>query len=964
MAQTATVKFVPLRNDLANLPNSLAALLFSANVPAQLAVIEIQTKQGPVFCGWTGLSSANASHIELDPTFASNLGLQHGMEVRLAVKPRVPEAHSVLLEPATVGDWEIVETHVAFLEAFMINQVRAVALNKPVTVFPSSTSLAVLKVVRIDPDIGSAPVARLHPECEVIIAPRTRETADQSEKRVHVPDTRRTISAIRRATVHPFLPGLDSCSLEVHGTIAGLHSGEKVSVCLAIPATLAGPPHDNEEIPRCKSVIATYIEEPSALLGLSYGLACALGAKHIGCRVGVKSVKQSFPSISATLRPFTTTSSSRVALGTNEYINAVDLDLEIVSKGLVVAPHSSLPMGGVIDSASPEWGVVKRLKIGAETPLAESQKMPRLEASEIRRPIVGQERLLTTLETQLVDGCGALLYGSRGCGKSVVVAELAARLEHKQVRSIIFKCGNYTDKAVSTVRDALRRVSYEALWSEPSLLIFDDIDKLAPAPQDYGDSSRQQQIAEVISGTLSPLIDAGRVSVLATAQDQAAIHGFLMASHFLESVIHMRSPDKELREEILRAAIDCDPDLTAAKDLDLLEVVAETEGYQPGDLWILVERLSAILALSNGDREVTTDAALAATKDFVPASLRGVKLEKPAVKWSEIGGMFNAKQLVLETLEWPTKYAPVFANCPLRLRSGLLFYGYPGCGKTMLASAIASQTGLNFISVKGPEILNKYIGASEQSVRDLFDRAQAAKPCVLFFDEFDSIAPKRGHDATGVTDRVVNQLLTQMDGAEGLDGVYVLAATSRPDLIDSALLRPGRLDKSVLCDMPDVDARFDILQRAAGKLNIQPGLDLREIAEKTDGFSGADVQALVYNAYLKGVHATLDTSVAVQSNDISNISGFQIGVGDLENAKAYVSNDLVDRPSETALSEPQVVSIGNEEMRSALQESKPSISAHERARFQAIYSEFSTDRNGEMPPGTSSTEIGGRVTLQ
>ena len=218
-----------------------------------------------------------------------------------------------------------------------------------------------------------------------------------------------------------------------------------------------------------------------------------------------------------------------------------------------------------------------------------------------------------------------------------------------------------------------------------------------------------------------------------------------------------------------------------------------------------------------------------------------------------------------------------------------MLYGYPGCGKTLLASAVAKECGLNFISVKGPEILNKYIGASEKSVRDLFERASAAKPCVLFFDEFESIAPKRsviprphlvtrptltssGHDSTGVTDRVVNQLLTEMDGAQGLDGVYVLAATSRPDLIDPALLRPGRLDKALLCDMPDEEDRLDvsvsaalrattltqqILRAVAKKLPFEPDIDFEEVARATAGFSGADLQAVIYNAHLEVVHDQL-----------------------------------------------------------------------------------------------------------
>ncbi|OUM60389.1 hypothetical protein PIROE2DRAFT_32646, partial [Piromyces sp. E2] len=195
----------------------------------------------------------------------------------------------------------------------------------------------------------------------------------------------------------------------------------------------------------------------------------------------------------------------------------------------------------------------------------------------------------------------------------------------------------------------------------------------------------------------------------------------------------------------------------------------------------------------------------------------------------------------------------------------------PGCGKTLLASAVAKECGLNFISVKGPELLNKYIGASEKSVRDLFERAQAAKPCVLFFDEFDAIAPRRGHDNTGVTDRVVNQMLTQMDGAEGLDGVYVLAATSRPDLIDPALLRPGRLDKSLLCNMPDLEERIDILNALSRKLELGPSVDVTELAKKCEGYSGADLQALLYNAHLEAIHEQLNRVLqsANSSNDLT-----------------------------------------------------------------------------------------------
>ena len=371
-------------------------------------------------------------------------------------------------------------------------------------------------------------------------------------------------------------------------------------------------------------------------------------------------------------------------------------------------------------------------------------------------------------------------------------------------------------------------------------------------------------------------------------------------------------------------------------------------------------------------------------KGYVPSNLRGVKLQKSSINWSDIGGLKEAKNVLLETLEWPTKYAPIFANCPLRLRSGILLYGYPGCGKTLLASAVAGQCGLNFISIKGPEILNKYIGASEQSVRELFERAQAAKPCILFFDEFDSIAPKRGHDSTGVTDRVVNQMLTQMDGAEGLDGVYVLAATSRPDLIDSALLRPGRLDKSVICDMPDYEDRLDILRSITAKMDLADDVKLEEIAEKTGGFSGADMQGLGYNAYLKGVHVKLaaseakaeETSKSTDDNDTYEF--FQVNSEKLKNKKLRPAERVKllqqiqqiftkkETESETVVEsddESQKVLITHENFVESLAETKPSISLSEKRKLQDVYRKFVSGRDGNMPDGSASNEIGGRTTL-
>ena len=483
---------------------------------------------------------------------------------------------------------------------------------------------------------------------------------------------------------------------------------------------------------------------------------------------------------------------------------------------------------------------------------------------------------------------------------------------------------------VSAIRETLKRLFMSASWCARlrghSLVILDDLDKICPAETEMqtlsNDNERSRQTSEVLCGLIRQYCTfQSGVTLLATAQSKDSVHGLFISGHVVGEIINIKAPTKDIRRDVLcRLTADetrqvnginpghsrntsgsqsmsehswMDPSVPSSRpgsagssdrdgfrispQLDLLDVAGKTDGYMPADLVLLVSRArDACLTRSIlADPESTSSELIltradfdAALKNFTPTSLRNVTLTSSSTTFASIGGLQATRKTLLETLMYPTKYAPIFAKSPLRLRSGLLLYGYPGCGKTLLASAVAGECNLNFISVKGPEILNKYIGASEKSVRDLFERAQAAKPCVLFFDEFDSIAPKRGHDSTGVTDRVVNQMLTQMDGAEGLDGVYVLAATSRPDLIDPALLRPGRLDKSLLCDMPTMDDRLDILRAVSKTLHLRADVENRllTIAERTEGFTGADLQALVYNAHLEAIHDLLgDKSTNHQS---------------------------------------------------------------------------------------------------
>ncbi|WEW60037.1 Peroxisome biosynthesis protein pex1 [Emydomyces testavorans] len=703
--------------------------------------------------------------------------------------------------------------------------------------------------------------------------------------------------------------------------------------------------------------------------------------------------------------------------------------------------------------------------------------------------MVGIDTVIENCMSNLTHCSSILVTGGLGSGKTSLCYVLGDQLRQDYLFNVsYFPCRKLvTDEArISMIKETLHRLFLSASWCArlcgQSIVILDDIDKLCPVETELqigGENGRTRQISELVCSIVREFCSANSpVVLLATAQSKEALNNTIISSHVVREIVSLKAPDKEGRRRVLEkltsedklprglpTSIDgyshsrkassqdswLDPSNPAtrpgsadeqdgfilSRDLDLLDLAGKTDGYMPGDLVPLVSR-ARNEALIREVQDTTSSSSTIildtvdfekALKGFTPASLRNVTLTASSTTFAAIGGLHDIRKTLLETLQYPTKYAPIFAQCPLRLRSGLLLYGFPGCGKTLLASAVAGECGLNFISVKGPEILNKYIGASEKSVRDLFERAEAARPCILFFDEFDSIAPKRGHDSTGVTDRVVNQLLTQMDGAEGLSGVYVLAATSRPDLIDPALLRPGRLDKSLLCDMPNHDDRVDILLALAKKLKLSEGVIERmsTIAKRTEGYSGADLQAVIYNAHLEAIHDALGdrTSDKRWSKSKPMANGINSPSSDLKTTRSFIQ--FLYDPDEHALATttehgrvsttspsltpPAVIAAKLEALKKArrrqqevqrglssntstvdsldgidgvsddektssddihiewvhiersLETTKSSISDVERKRLGAIYREFIEGRNGEMPTGEGAREIGGRTSL-
>ncbi|CAN9503985.1 unnamed protein product [Ophioblennius macclurei] len=516
-------------------------------------------------------------------------------------------------------------------------------------------------------------------------------------------------------------------------------------------------------------------------------------------------------------------------------------------------------------------------------------------------------------------GGALLITGAKGSGKSSLSRALCRKArEDLDAHVEVVDCKMLQGKRADAVVQVLQTVFDQAEWMHPSVVLLDDLDLLARAPtspeHEHGpEALLHLHIAQSLKDVAYEVVlHSSLVCLIITSQSEHSLHSLLtevQGSHFIQGFVNIEPPDQAQRADIVRRLILRKPCLSeeTSQTLDLGAVAKETEGYTPQDLTLLVERAThANMQKRNAGQGacLTWSDFAQALKGFTPPSLWGVDLHTPSGFGLErVGGLKEVREQLMDTILLPAKYPVLFASLPIRHRSGILLYGAPGTGKTLLARAVAKESGMNFISIKGPELLSKYVGASEQAVRNVFQRAQAAKPCILFFDEFDSLAPRRGHDSTGVTDRVVNQLLTQLDGVEGLQDVYVLAATSRPDLIDPALLRPGRLDKSLYCPPPNQEARVEILKALSSGVPLAADVDLEQVAAATEQFTGADLKALLYNAQLEAVHSSLGSGTLHElacgsESDMSlssmifptNSSGSDESVGELEQSMVLLEH--------------------------------------------------------------------------
>jgi transitional endoplasmic reticulum ATPase len=453
---------------------------------------------------------------------------------------------------------------------------------------------------------------------------------------------------------------------------------------------------------------------------------------------------------------------------------------------------------------------------------------------------------------------GVLFYGPPGTGKTLLARAVA---NETGAYFITINGPEIMSKFYGESEARLREIFKEAEENAPAIIFIDEIDAIAPKREEVTGEVERRVVAQLLA-LMDGLKGRGQVIVIGATNRPNAVDPALRRPGRFDREIAFPVPDKRARKEILQVHT---RNMPLADDVNLDELADVTHGFTGADLAALcreaamraLRRFLPKLDLSKSsvppevlkELKVTRQDFLDALKDIQPSALREVYVEVPEVHWSDIGGLEDVKQQLREAVEWPLKYPDTFKRLGIDPPKGVLLYGPPGCGKTLLAKAVATESEANFIAVKGPEVLSKWVGESERAIREIFSKARQAAPCVVFFDEIDSIVPRRGYRYdSGVTDRIVNQLLTEMDGLEKLEGVVVIGATNRPDILDPALLRPGRFDRLVYVPPPDRAARLEILKVHTRRMPLAEDVDLERIAETTEGYTGADLAALCREA--------------------------------------------------------------------------------------------------------------------
>jgi transitional endoplasmic reticulum ATPase len=468
---------------------------------------------------------------------------------------------------------------------------------------------------------------------------------------------------------------------------------------------------------------------------------------------------------------------------------------------------------------------------------------------------------------------GVLLHGPPGCGKTLIARAIA----HETEANFYSISGpEIIHKFYGESEAHLRKIFEEAARKGPSIIFLDEIDAIAPRRETTVGEVEKRVVAQLLA-LMDGLSKRQQLIVIAATNLPNLLDPALRRPGRFDREIAIPIPDRTGREEILSVH---SRGMPLSADVDMRHMAAITHGFVGADLEALCREAAMIclrrimpdidFALARipyeqlTKLEVGKEDFIDALREVEPSATREVFVEVPDVRWEDVGGLDQVKQRLIEAVEWPLQHAELFAEAGIRPPKGILLTGPPGCGKTMLAKAIANESQVNFISVKGPALLSKYIGESERGVRDMFRKAKQAAPCIIFFDEVDALVPARGSGGgdSHVADRVLSQFLTELDGVEELKGVLMLGATNRQDMLDPAILRPGRFDQIVEIPLPDEQGRRQIFEVHLRHKPLAPGIDIGKLAAATEEFSGAEIQGVCVAAALSAVRRAVAAKIA------------------------------------------------------------------------------------------------------
>jgi transitional endoplasmic reticulum ATPase len=470
---------------------------------------------------------------------------------------------------------------------------------------------------------------------------------------------------------------------------------------------------------------------------------------------------------------------------------------------------------------------------------------------------------------------GVLLHGPPGTGKTLLAKAVATETDS---HFILLNGPEIMSKFYGESEKKIRNIFDEAEKNAPSIIFIDEIDAIAPKREEVHGEVERRVVSQLLT-MMDGLNSRGKVIIIGATNRVDSLDPALRRPGRFDRELEIGVPDKKGRLETLKIH---SRGMPLHKNVDLDKISSLTHGFVGADLESLTKE-SAMIVLRRhlpkiplDDDQIpqeVLDDLIVQQKDFTdalktvrPSAMREVLVEAPTVGWNDIGGLDRIKEDLQEAVEWPMKYPDSFKRMGIRPSRGVLLYGPPGTGKTLLAKAVAKESEANFIQVKGPSLLSMWVGKSEEGVRKIFEKARQVSPCIIFFDELDSIAGRRGSDQNKVTERVLNQMLSEMDGLDDMKDVLVIAATNRPDMLDTALLRPGRFDKILLVNAPTVEGRENILKIHTKEMPLVKGISLKELAKETEGFTGADLEAFAREAAMIALRKNIDAVEVTKVN--------------------------------------------------------------------------------------------------